>query len=49
MSRAAEKMKEHIAGCEQCKKALHIGGMCQTGKILSRVIDNREWLEKAEV
>ncbi len=45
MSRAAEKMKEHTARCERCKKAQHLGQMCQTGRILSRVIDNQEWLE----
>lgn len=46
MSRAVEKLKGHVANCDQCNKAVHMGDMCQTGRILSRVIDNREWLDK---
>lgn len=46
MVNANEKLKNHVAKCDQCSKALNLGDMCQTGVILSRVIENRTWLEE---
>lgn len=40
MSRAVEKMAEHVKSCEKCKAAKTLAERCTTGYVLQRVIDS---------
>jgi hypothetical protein len=42
MSRAQEKMQEHIATCTKCKEAKTLADMCTKGYILQRVISSEQ-------
>ena len=43
---AYDKLITHKSKCIQCQKAKHFGEICQSGRIITRVIESQEESKK---